>query len=150
MKLYLIQHGQSLPKEEDPQRSLSEEGRVHTERIAQFLRSKNIKVDSIWHSKKLRSIQTAQIISKSIANRKIVERDDLNPLDSVDKFPEEILRLNKDLVVVGHMPFLQKLSSLLLTGSQDFDLVSFKYSGVVYLEYQENWKIAWFVTPDVI
>jgi phosphohistidine phosphatase len=150
MKLYLIQHGKSVSKEEDPQRPLNEEGRICTQRIGQFLKSKNIKVDSMWHSSKLRSIQTAQILSGFITTTKIMERQDLNPLDPVDKFPQEIDNLNKDLIIVGHLPFLQKLTSLLLVGSQELDLVSFVYSGVVCLEKKENWKLAWFLVPQII
>ena len=149
MKLYLVQHGQSLPKEVDPKQPLSEEGRVNTERIGEFLKMKDIRVDSIWRSAKLRAIETAEIIAHYLENKSIIERDDLNPLDPVDKFPEEITKLDKSLVIVGHLPFLQKLASLLLTGSPDFELVSFMYSGVVCLECKERWKIAWFLTPPL-
>ena len=34
MALYLVQHGQSLPKEVDPDQGLSEKGVAETERIA--------------------------------------------------------------------------------------------------------------------
>ncbi|MCK4519050.1 MAG: phosphohistidine phosphatase SixA [Candidatus Omnitrophica bacterium] len=150
MKLYLIQHGLFLPEDVDPQKALSEEGREETLKIAKFLKTKNIKATVIWHSKKLRSVQTAKILFEHIPNTETQERSDLNPLDAVDKFPEEIRRMNNDLIIVGHMPFLQRVSSLLLAGAQDFDLVSFRYSGVLCLERIENWRIAWFVTPDIV
>ena len=150
MRLYLVQHGLSLPEEKDPQRSLSEEGKEDVCKVAKFLKAKNIKVDYIWHSKKIRSVQTAQIIAKVFSYTKIDERNDLNPMEPVDKFPGELQGLNKDLMIVGHLPFLQKLASLLLTGSDKLELISFKYSGVVCLEYQEKWKIAWFLTPDLV
>ena len=108
MKLYLIQHGLSLPEEKDAKRPLSPEGEEETQKIAEFLKARKIKVDSIWHSSKLRAIQTAQIISKFISCPEIRERNDLNPLDSVSKFLEEIKSLNKNLMVVGHLPFLEK------------------------------------------
>lgn len=150
MKLYLIKHGRALPEEKDPKKSLSQEGRLDSEKMAKFLQSKNIKVACIWHSKKKRSIQTAQIISQFIASDKVTERDDLNPLDLVKKFPEEILKAKEDLIIVGHLPFLEKLASLLLTGQEDFELVCFKYSGVLCLEHEQHWKITWFLTPDMI
>ncbi len=150
MKVYLVQHGESLPKEEDSQRPLSDEGKVGTEKVAQFLKSKSIRVNSVWHSGKMRAIKTAEILSQSITSTKIVEREDLNPLDSVDKFPSELHEMNKDLMIVGHLPFLQRLSGSLLIGKQDSDIVSFTYSGVLCLEYQDRWRIAWFITPDVI
>ena len=147
MRLYLIQHGKSLSKEEDPQRPLSKEGREETEKVAAFLKQKNLVVDFIWHSKKLRAAQTAQIISVSITTQRIEERSDLNPLDPLDKLPQELLNLNKDIMIVGHLPYLQKLSSLLLTGSEDSEPVSFVNSSVVCLEYKEKWAIAWYIAP---
>jgi len=150
MRLYLIRHGISLPEEKDPEKSLSQEGKEQTQKIAEFLKTKSVKVDAIWHSPKLRAIQTAQIISKSIFCPEIQERNDLNPLDSVEKFPEEIQSLNKDLMIVGHLPFLQKLASLLLSGSETNQFISYKNSGVVCLEYTDTWKIAWMVTPELM
>ncbi len=150
MNLYLVQHGLSLPEEKDPQKPLSQEGRRQTLKIADFLKKRKIAVGCLWHSTKLRSIQTAQIISKSIKCPEIQERDDLNPLDPVDKFPEKIEPLNKHLMVVGHLPFLQKLVSLLLSGAETEEFVAFENSGVVCLEYTGLWKIAWMITPGLI
>ena len=150
MRLYLIRHGISLPEEKDPEKSLSQEGKEQTQKIAEFLKTKSVKVDAIWHSPKLRAIQTAQIISKSIFCPEIQERNDLNPLDSVEKFPEEIQSLNKDLMIVGHLPFLQKLASLLLSGSETNQFISYNNSGAVCLEHTDTWKIAWMVTPELM
>jgi phosphohistidine phosphatase len=150
MKLYLVQHGLSLPEEQDPQKPLSREGKKQTLKIADFLKKRKIAVDCLWHSTKLRAIQTAQIISKSIKCSEIQERDDLNPLDPVDKFPEKIESLNKDLMIVGHLPFLQKLVSLLLSGAETNEFVAFENSGVICLEYAGVWKIAWMITPELI
>jgi phosphohistidine phosphatase len=150
MKLYLIQHGISLPEEKDPEKSLSPEGKEETQRIAEFLKAKNIEVDAQWHSPKLRAMQTAQIVANSISCSETKERDDLNPLNSVEKFPQEIKSLNKNLMIIGHLPFLQKLASLLISGSDTNQFISFKNSGVVCLEYIDTWKIAWMVTPFLL
>jgi len=148
MILYLVQHGKALSKDENSQRPLSDEGREETGKIAAFLKQRDITVDFIWHSKKLRAAQTAQIISVSITTQRIEERGDLNPLDPVDKFPQGLLDLNKDIMIVGHLPFLQRLSSLLLTGTQNQEPVSFVNSGVVCLEHKEGWSISWDITPN--
>jgi len=150
MRLYLIQHGLSLPEEKDPEKPLSPEGKEQTQKIAEFLKTKSLKVDSIWHSPKSRAIQTAEIISNSIYCSEIKERNDLNPLDPVEKFPDEIKSLNKNLMIVGHLPFLQKLASLLLSGSETNQFISFKNSGVVCLESTNIWKIVWMITPELI
>lgn len=150
MRLYLVQHGQALSEEEDPRRPLSEKGRAETERIGRFLQAKLVRVDYIWHSKKTRAVETASIVAQHISNAQTLQRDDLNPKDAVDKFPQQIQNLNKDLLIVGHLPFLQRLAALLLTGSEDYDLIAFRYSGVVCLEYSEGWKIAWMAIPDFV
>jgi len=150
MKLYLIQHGMALSEEKDPAKPLSPEGKEETQRTAEFLKTKSIKVDAVWHSPKLRAIQTAQIVADSIFCSEIKERDDLNPLDSVENFPQEIKSSNKNLMFIGHLPFLQKLASLLLSGSETNQLISFKNSGVVCLEYTDDWKLAWIVTPVLL
>jgi phosphohistidine phosphatase len=149
MNLYLIQHGLSLPEEQDPKRPLSPEGEEQTQKIAEFLKARKIKVDCIWHSSKLRAIQTAQIISESLPCPEIHERNDLNPLDSVSKFPEEIKSLNKNLMIVGHLPFLEKLAALLLTGTEGYKIIAFKNSGIVCLECTDAWKLAWIVAPEL-
>jgi len=150
MRLYLIQHGIALPEEKDPEKPLSPEGKEETQTTAEFLRTKNIKVDAVWHSPKLRAMQTAQIVVNSVFCSEIQERDDLNPLDSVETFPEEINSLDKNLMIIGHLPFLQKLASLFLSGSDTNQFISFKNSGVVCLEYTDTWKIAWMITPVLL
>ena len=150
MKLYLIQHGKALPEEKDSKRSLSPEGVTETQKIADFLKTKNIKFGEIWHSKKTRAVQTAGIISKALSIKNMLRRDDLNPDEPVEKFPDEIKNLNKDLMIAGHLPFLQRLASLLLTGSETDSPVSFKNSGLVCLEFQQEWKILWYVIPELL
>jgi len=150
MKLYLIQHGQAFPEERDPQRPLSTEGEAETKKMANFLRSKNIKLNCLWHSPKVRALQTAEIVSKSISSSEIRQRNDLNPLDPVDRLPQEIRSFNKDLMIVGHLPHLEKLASLLLSGSENCELIAFKNSGVVCLEYSDKWQICWMIIPDLI
>lgn len=148
MKLYLIQHGLALAIEEDPERPLSTEGKAQTQRAAEYLKSRSIKVDTIWHSTKLRSVQTAEIIAEALVCREIHARDDMNPLDTVEKLPEEILASHKDIMIIGHLPFLQKLADRLLAGSEESKIIVFKNSGVVCLDYAEEWKIDWLISPE--
>lgn len=147
MKLYLIQHGKALSEEHDPKRCLSQEGIKETKKIADFIKPKNIAVDYIWHSKKERAIQTAKIISQTVSYKEIIERNDINPNDPVDKLPEELKKLNKDVMIVGHLPFLQKLASLLLTGSETSAPISFINSGIICFDSKEPWQVEWFIIP---
>jgi phosphohistidine phosphatase len=150
MRLYLVRHGKAQPKEKDPNKSLSTQGRSVTRKTGLFLKEKQFIVEAVWHSPKKRAVETAEIIVQNLSCDQIEERDDLNPNDPAGKFPKEIEKLNKELMVVGHLPFLQKLLSLLLTGKQNLDLVEFINSGVVCLEFKENWKILWCVEPKLM
>jgi len=150
MKLYLVQHGLALPEEKDPKRPLSLEGRNETEKMANFLKLKNIHIACLWHSAKTRALETAEIILKAISCPQIRQRNDLNPLDPVEKLPQQILSLDKDLMIVGHLPHLEKLASLLLAGSESSEIISFKNSGVVCLEYSERWRLSWMIISDII
>ncbi len=148
MKLYLIQHGLALPREKNPDRPLSTQGEAQTQRTAEYLKSRSIKVDTVWHSKKIRAVQTADIIAEAIECKKIQARDDINPFDPVKKISEEISASKTDIMIVGHLPFLQKLAGRLLTESEKSDIIAFKNSGVLSLDYEENWKIDWLVPPE--
>lgn len=150
MKVYLVQHGMSMPEEMDPEKALSPQGNKQSRNMAEFLREKNIRVDCIWHSPKKRAAQTAHIMADIIACPEAQERTDLNPLDPVGDLPGEIKSLNKDLMVVGHLPSLQKLASLLLSGTEDNLFVSFKNSGVICLEYTDSWKLLWTMVPELL
>ena len=64
MRLYLMQHGKSKSKEEDPDRSLTDEGRSEVERVAAFLaRTAPSESIPIRHSGKTRARETAAIAS---------------------------------------------------------------------------------------
>ena len=148
MKLYLIQHGLALSKEEAPERPLSEKGKDETMKTAEALQVKGIKVGYIWHSRKARAAQTAEIISQTVECDKMMDRDDMNSNDPVEDVAKEIDRLEKDLMMVGHLPFLRKLASLLLTGTEEGEPVVFRNSGVVCLEREKGWKPAWQIAPE--
>lgn len=150
MKLYIVQHGISLSEEVDPEKSLSSNGEEHSRKIAEFLREKSVRVDTIWHSPKKRAVQTAHILSETAAIPEIQERKDLSPMDPVGHIPEEIEPLSKNLMIVGHLPFLQKLVSLLLSGTEDNRFISIKNSGVICLEHTDSWKVLWAVTPELL
>ena len=59
MRLYIVQHAAAKPKEEDPDRPLSAQGRVDIDRMATFLAGNDVAVGSIRHSGKTRAAQTA-------------------------------------------------------------------------------------------
>jgi len=154
MKLYLVQHGEAQPEEVDPKRPLTEKGKTDVSRMAKFLKEAEVKVDTIWHSSKTRAIQTAQIFGEALLPKEgIMEKPGLAPNDPVDQWPKEVTGKEQKLMIVGHLPFLQKLTSMLLTGAPETrPLVDFHPGGVVCLERKESgeWRLIWAITPDLI
>jgi phosphohistidine phosphatase len=150
MKIYIVQHGLSMPEEMDPEKALSPEGNKQSRMMAEFLREKSIRIDSIWHSPKKRAVQTAHIMAEILACPETQEKKDLNPMDPVGNIPGEIKSLDKNLMIVGHLPFLQKLASFLLSGTEDNQFISFRNSGVICLEYTDTWKLLWTVVPELL
>ena len=153
MKLYLVQHGEAKPREVDPDRHLTEKGIRDARRIAAFLKPLKISVDAVWHSGKPRAAETADILAQPLnVKRRVKERKDLSPNDPVGPTAEKILSAGKDLMIVGHLPFLTKLASSLITGREDEEIIAFQYAGVVCLERAEgeSFAVRWMVTPELL
>jgi phosphohistidine phosphatase len=152
MALYLAQHGRSLPKEQDPERGLSPEGIAEVERIAGVARGYGVRVGCIRHSGKLRALRTAEIFAAALLpERGIEESRGLDPLDPVEPWPTR-LRTEENLMLVGHLPFLERLTGLLIVDSPDRLLFKFQNGGLVCLDrLPENphWFIKWALMPRI-
>lgn len=154
MKLYLVQHGESKPEAEDPERSLTAKGEEETQKISIAGNNLNVRPSKIYHSGKLRATQTAKIISKglNLPTSSLTFAQGLNPNDDVKPWARRISEETEDLMVVGHLPFLEKLASLLLCGDEDARVVLFRYSGIVCLEKKEDkrWAVRWILLPEMV
>lgn len=146
-----MQHGEAVAESVDPSRPLSGRGRNELRLIAGFMRQARVKIDEVWHSEKLRARQTAELISKELALNNVLEKKWLKPDDPVKEVFKEIGKNHRTVMIVGHMPFLQKLVSSLLAVGQEKKLVKFEPGGVVFMEDgQFGWQVAWMVIPEII
>lgn len=150
MFLYLIQHALAKSKEEDPGRGLTPTGITITKIVAQYLAKLAPSVTEIWYSSKPRSKQTAEIFARALdAEKKLREYPGITPLDTVDDIAQQVNKLAKNIAIVGHLPHLGRLSSLLLCGDADANIIAFQNSGIVCLKKEENkWQIAWIIQPQ--
>jgi phosphohistidine phosphatase len=55
MRLYLVQHGDAVSEQSDPERPLSVAGRRDVEAVARLLASNDIRAERVAHSGKLRA-----------------------------------------------------------------------------------------------
>jgi len=154
MNLYLVQHGQARPKEEDPQRSLSNTSRSEAENVAAYAaRYANITVVNILHSGKTRAEQTAEVFAKHLKpTGGISAAEDLEPMAEPSIWVTRLAKMKEDVMLIGHMPHLCKLASLLLCGDADRNVVAFQNAGIVCLNRDGNgtWVVRWLVTPDIV
>ena len=154
MNLYLVQHGIPVTKEVDPDKRLSDKGREHVERMAQFLKSTGVEVQEIWQSGKTRARETAEIMaSKLTPGIMPLKKNGISPLDDVEEIATECKKMKINVMVVGHLPHLGKLTALLTTGNDELSIVKFEQGGVVCLEREEqsaDWVIAWMLIPKCL
>jgi len=154
MKLYLIQHGEAKSEAEDPARSLTTKGEEEARRISAAARSLTICPSKVYHSGKLRSKQTAEIIAGALKTPDVLVLpvQGLNPNDDVRPWADRISRETEDLMLVGHLPFLEKLASLLLCGDENARVVLFRYCGVICLDQKEDgrWAVRWILLPEMV
>jgi len=138
LDVYLIQHAESLSEKEDPERPLSEEGKATMEKIGSLAVRLGINPDMIYHSGKLRAKQTAEILAQHLRlSDKVRQRPGLAPLDQVlptaDWLQKEAASGTRSLAIVGHLPFLDKLASLLVAGNENVGVVGFQHGAIVKL-----------------
>ena len=153
MRAYLVQHGKAKSAEEDPNRGLSDEGRNEVMRIAEFLEDSRITVELIQHSGKLRAEQTAHLLAESIrCSSGPVHVQGIDPDDDPSMVANFLKVYTDDVFIVGHLPHLERLTSLLLTGNPDGRPVSFRNGGVVCLEKSSGgtWSLVWAIVPNLL
>ncbi len=152
MALYLVQHGKSLSKDIDPERGLSDEGRAVVEHIANVARDYGVRVAEIKHSGKKRAQQTAEIFASALKPELGVEAaDGINPTDDVPLFSKNI-EFDRDLMIVGHLPFLERLISYLITGWIERPVFRLQNGGILCLDKDQESDlpvIKWALMPKI-
>ena len=155
MDLYLMQHGQATSKEEDPERPLTDAGRTAVQRVAERARAADVRISGCMHSGKLRAAQTAQLLINEIGGDGSAEaRSGLAPNDPVEPVARWLSAeaAHESLALVGHMPFLGRLASLLIAGDEHAQVVGFHMGDLVKLEPKvdrEGFRVAWALPPDL-
>jgi phosphohistidine phosphatase len=152
MKLYLVQHGDALPKDIDPDRPLSNVGHAEVGQLAELLAG-HMNISRVLHSGKTRAKQTAEIFTAIIAGEFPVEAiSGIDPMNSVEDFAIQVKRWNEDILVVGHLPFMDKLVSLLVSGSADKGVVSYTPGSIVFLESVDDghFQVQWMIRPELL
>lgn len=152
MYVYLVQHGEAVPKREDPDRPLTQRGKVAVERVANWAAKVGLEVDQVRHSGKLRARQTAAILADRLGPQEgIAAYPGLGPKDDVRPIADSLADCPCSVLLVGHLPFLSRLTALLLTGDPDLPIVRFQNAGIVGLTREDDrWTLVCVVPPELL
>ena len=163
MNLYLLRHGlasdpgeHGLPKDlPDAERPLSAKGKQKLWRITGAMRALELKFDAVVSSPLLRARQTAQIVAEAFElRRKLILTDDLAPAGDPKALLDQLNKLGpraKNILLVGHEPYLSRLIGLLMAGNTTA-AIDLKKGGLAKLEVEQLRfarcaELAWLLTP---
>lgn len=153
MFLYLVRHGEAKSELVDPSQALSEKGLRDVQKVASHLKGLNLSVDVIFHSPRLRAKQTAVVFSDFLKpGEGIFEADHLGPLDDPSTWEQRLRDRNKNVMLVGHLPYMGKLFSQLVCGYIDDHVITFTSASVVCLKKENNgtWMLQWMIGPEEV
>jgi phosphohistidine phosphatase len=152
MELFLVRHGEARPEAEDPECPLTERGAEEVRRMAAWAARVGLEVDQIRHSGKKRAEQTAALLAERLSPaRGVIAVEGLKPNDEIRPVAVALQAEHESVMLVGHLPFLGRLASLLLAGNPDAGIVGFRPAEIVCLSPREGkWSINWVMTPDLL
>ena len=151
MKVYLVRHGQAVAPQVDSSQPLSNEGRSDIEHVARTLKNMNVKLSSIYHSGKLRAEETAMILADALEAGKAQKTTGLAPNDELEDVLELIEAGGEDMMLVGHLPLLDRLLHALVKPGRDDKLPEFGTGTMVALKPAEDgWQIFRALGPHMI
>jgi len=154
MILYLVQHGDAVSEDENPERPLSDVGVTQVKKTAAFAAAcRAVTVQTIYHSGKLRARQTAEILGRHVQPKNGVRQTDgMTPNDDPQIWADRLTDMQDDIMLVGHLPHLSRLAALLLCGNPVQEIVQFRNAGIVCLERDIDlgWGVSWAVIPRIL
>jgi phosphohistidine phosphatase len=150
VEVYLVQHAEATSKEENPLRPITEAGRQATADVAIVAAKLGLAVQQIRHSGKLRAEQTANVLAEALSPPDgVVQMDGLAPRDDVAPVADELARTFQPVMLVGHLPFMERLAGALLTGDPEQRVVKFTKAAIVCLSLDTRWQVPWILTPEM-
>ena len=154
MDVYLMQHGEAVSADVDPERPLEPTGQANVAAVAARAALCGVRIDRIRHSDKLRAVQTAQLLGRTLACADVAPAVRLHPNDAVEVAAFELVDPAREgsIAIVGHLPFLDRLAAHLVTGDQSAQVVSFRNAALVKLVPAADpvrFAVAWVLPPEL-
>jgi phosphohistidine phosphatase len=108
-------------------------------------------VHEIRHSGKTRAEQTVTVLGEVLEpTAGVVAASGLGPLDDVASVAEALAQASQPLMLVGHLPFMERLAGHMLAGDAEQPVIKFHNAGLVCLTREkERWQVTWIITPSI-
>ena len=149
-RLYLVRHGEAKPKHEDSERGLTDAGHANVRRMASWAATSGIRVDEIRHSGKSRAQQTAEIFAEILGSQAQAVAG-LAPKDDVVSIAGGIESEAGDMMLVGHLPFLERLAAVLTAGDADSIHVTLDAGALLELTMDDDgWRVTCLMQPRLL
>jgi len=118
MRVFLVHHADAVGPDVDPQRPLSAVGRAQAAELAAAVAAIGFTPSAIWHSGKLRSRETAEAFLHAcapFADFRMIRG--LRPEDPPEWLRDELAAEARDVLLVGHLPHIARLTAVLTAGA---------------------------------
>jgi phosphohistidine phosphatase len=144
MNLFILRHGLAVDRstpgfKKDSDRPLTPKGKQRLWRVTEAMEEMELEFDAIVASPYLRASQTAEIIAEAFEIRKkLTFSEHLTPDGNPKLLLEQISQLKplpKDVLLVGHEPYLSQLIGLLVSGNTN-SLIDLKKGALCKLEVE--------------
>lgn len=160
--LYLIRHGIAADRELyeiDEERPLTKDGDRKTRKVAQKLKSLNLKFEIVLSSPLVRARQTAEILKSVGLTDHVEEFPPLAPEGEInfwlDWYRNWSQTLGKSLALVGHQPDLGNWAEILIWGDVREALIV-KKAGIIGITLPDqgslvgNSQLLWLTPPKFL
>jgi phosphohistidine phosphatase len=160
--LYLIRHGIAADRELyeiDEERPLTKDGDRKTRKVAQKLKSLNLKFDIVLSSPLVRARQTAEILKSVGLTDHVEEFPPLAPEGEInfwlDWYRNWSQTVGKSLALVGHQPDLGNWAEILIWGDVREALIV-KKAGIIGITLPDqgslvgNSQLLWLTPPKFL
>lgn len=151
MKVYLAHHAHAFSKEEDPQRHITPKGGEQSDRIGTRLKALGLKPARILHSDKQWTIDTAQRVGAKLGVPAVQTAYPVNTDDPIAPFIAEITASTADLMMCGHVDYLERAASQLVCGDEKRKVVNFKPGNGTLACFEgegKNWALTFMWRQD--
>lgn len=160
MNIFMLRHGIAVERgtpgfDKDSERPLTGKGKRQLRKSAAGMKKMKLRFDLILSSPYERARRTAEIVAEELKLKgRLKFTDALRYEEDPEKLVGEMARLKpmpRNVLLVGHEPYLSRLASLLISGNGDLAM-ELKKGGLVKLEAERLHagkcaQLAWLLTP---